>query len=159
MRGFILYLLIMFDNISYKVYSRDHWQSISDARSARVEIAQVIPRELSLRVQLRQVYRGVVSCHSVHLSWASGVSGRLKAFIDIAVRFLQDDPWSKDDNRASKPRDGKTEDSCDRCATRVLDVSAVDSPTIRAICKPWRAAQETLGVFHVDALLHCRHMP
>jgi hypothetical protein len=30
--------------------------------------------------------------------------------IDISVRFLQDDPWSKDDNRASKPRDCKTED-------------------------------------------------
>ena len=56
--------------------------------------------------------------------------------MDIAVRFLQDDPWSKDDTRATKSRDYTTEPQWHRGAARVIDVSAVKSPIGRAIRQP-----------------------
>jgi hypothetical protein len=43
---------------------------------------------------------------------------RIEGVLDIAVRFLQDDPGSKDDNRASKYHDYTIEDQRDRGAAK-----------------------------------------
>jgi hypothetical protein len=72
------------------------------------DITEMIPCHLSLRICVRRAYRGVVDCPSVRRFWTLGARGELKAPMNIAVRFLQDDSWSKDDNRASKYRDYTT---------------------------------------------------
>ena len=118
------------------LYSRAHWESASGVCPEGVDFAEGSPCNRSLRTCVRRAYRRNVGYPSVPRSWTSGARGGLKALIHIAVRFLQDDPWSKDDNRASKPRDCTTEHQCNRGAARVIDVSAVKSPIGRAIRQP-----------------------
>src|SRR5262245_35466509 len=124
------------DSCGENFYSRDYLRALL-YRSCNVHFS---PAVSGSRIQALQAFFSTIidniSSKSYSPAYWQSASGVYPEGVDVSVRFFQDDPWSKDDNCASRYRDYTTEHQCDQGAAHVIEGSAIKSPIGRAIQKP-----------------------